>query len=268
MNQLAVITGATGGIGGAIAATLAEEGYALLLTGRQADKLSALQAELKARYDVDVHSIAADLTQPEDRAALVNAIGSQAQSFKLLVNNAGTSQFGLFVDSSDDLTEALIRTNVTAPICLTRAVLRQFGGNGSGVEVINIGSTFGIIGYPGFATYSATKFALRGFSQALAREYGDTDIRIRYFAPRATKTGLNSAAVNALNTELSVTMDSTETVARAFAKFLRGKKLVDHIGWPERFFVWLNKVSPGTVGSALIKQLPVIRRHARTVSSS
>ena len=60
----------------------------------------------------------------------------------------------------------------------------------------------------------------------MAREYGDTDIRIRYFAPRATQTGLNSAAVNALNTELSVTMDSTETVARAFAKFLRGKKLV------------------------------------------
>ena len=108
--------------------------------------------------------------------------------------------------------------------------------------------------------------ALRVFSQALAREYGNTDIRIRYFATRATQTGLNSAAVNALNTELSVTMDSTETVARAFAKFLRGKKLVGHIGWPERFFVWLNKVSPGTVGSALIKQLSVIRRHARTVS--
>jgi len=264
MNQLAVITGATGGIGGAIAGALAEQGYALLWTGRQAEKLSALQAELKARYDIDVHSIAADLTQPEDRAALVNAIGSQAQPFKLLVNNAGTSQFGLFVDSSDGLTEELIRTNVTAPICLTQAVLRQFGGNGSGVEVINIGSTFGIIGYPGFATYSASKFALRGFSQALAREYGDTDIRIRYFAPRATQTGLNSAAVNALNTELSVTMDSTEAVARAFSKFLRSNKLVGHIGWPERFFVWLNKLSPNTVGSALIKQLPVIRRHAKT----
>lgn len=262
MNQLAVITGATGGIGGAIAGALAEEGYALLLTGRQADKLSALQAELRARYGVDVDSMTADLTLPEDRAALVNAIVSQSRPLKLLVNNAGTSHFGLFVDSHDSATEELIRTNITAPICLTQSVLRQVGGTGSGLEVINIGSTFGIIGYPGFATYSATKFALRGFSQALAREYGDTDIRIRYFAPRATQTGLNSAAVNALNAELGVTMDSTETVAQAFSQFLRSNKLVCHIGWPERFFVWLNKLLPGTVGSALIKHLPVIRRHA------
>ena len=72
--------------------------------------------------------------------------------------------------------------------------------------------------------------------------------------------------MNALNTELGVTMDATETVARAFTKFLGSNTLVGHIGWPERFFVWLNKLSPGTVGSALIKQLSDIRRHARTVS--
>jgi len=121
--------------------------------------------------------------------------------------------------------------------------------------------TFGIIGYPGFATYSANKFAMSGFSQALAREHGDTDIRIRYFAPGATKTGLNSAAVNTLNAELGVTMDSTKTVARAFSQFLRSNALICQIGWPERFVTWLNKLSPGTVGSALIKHLPVIRRH-------
>ncbi len=262
MKQLAVITGATGGIGSAIAAALAQEGYALLLTGRQEDKLAALQSDLQSRFDVNVYTIAADLNRSEDRAALVDSMGSQTEPFKLLINNAGASQFGLFVDGGAAMIEALIRTNITAPICLTQAVLSQFGKENNGVEVINIGSTFGIIGYPGFATYSATKFALRGFSQALAREYGDTNIRIRYFAPRATQTGLNSAAVNALNAELGVTVDSTDTVAEAFLRFLRSNKLVGHIGWPERFFVWLNKLSPGTVGSALIKQLHIIRRHA------
>ena len=263
MNQLAVITGATGGIGEALASALAKEGFSLLLTGRRADKLLDLQKTLSSQFSINVYTAVADLTQTADRTALAESIVTKAEPLKLLINNAGLSQFGMFTECQPETIEELILANVTAPICLTQAVLQHLGPESKGLDIINIGSTFGVIGYPGFTAYSATKFALRGFSQALARELGDTNIRVRYFAPRATQTALNSSAVNALNSELGTTVDSPEIVAEKFLAFLKTNKMIEHIGWPERFFVWLNKRAPGTVGSALIKQLPIIRRHAQ-----
>lgn len=264
MNKLAVITGATGGIGEALAGALAKEGYSLLLTGRREEKLRSLQQSLSAQFSTHVYTVIADLTQAPDRTTLVETMLSKAEPLELVVNNAGLSQFGLLSEAKPENIEALIQANVNAPICLTQALLQRIDPESTDtLQIINIGSTFGVIGYPGFSSYSATKFALRGFSQALARELGDTNIRVRYFAPRATNTGLNTGAVNALNSEMGVSVDSPEIVAKKFVAFLKSRKSIEHIGWPERFFVWLNKRSPNTVGSALVKKLPIIRRHAQ-----
>jgi short-subunit dehydrogenase len=268
MNKLAVITGATGGIGEALADALAREGYSLLLTGRRGDKLLSLKQSLSDKFNTRVYTEVADLTKAAERNALVALMVSKAESLELLVNNAGLSQFGLFPETKPQVIEELIQANIAAPMCLTQALLEQLASEPKkSLQIINIGSTFGVIGYPGFTSYSATKFALRGFSQALARELGDTDIRVRYFAPRATKTGLNSDAVNALNLEIGVAVDSPEVVAEKFIAFLKTKKLTEHIGWPERFFVWLNKRNPSLVGSTLVKQLPIIRRYVQSAAT-
>lgn len=128
---------------------------------------------------------------------------------------------------------------------------------------MNLGSTFGSIGYPGFATYCASKFALRGFSEALRRELADTPIKVLYIAPRATRTGMNTQSVVALNDELNVAMDDPKTVAAQIAAALQYEHELLYLGWPEKFFVRLNSLLPGIVDRALRKQLPVVQRFAR-----
>ena len=129
--------------------------------------------------------------------------------------------------------------------------------------MINVGSTFGAIGYPGFAAYCASKFALRGFSEALRRELADTNVRVLYFAPRATRTPMNAPSVVAMNDELGVAMDDPEKVAAELLQVIRHEQEERYLGWPERLFVRLNGLLPRVVDQALRKQLPIIQRFAR-----
>ena len=153
--------------------------------------------------------------------------------------------------------------NVSYPLQLIKRLLPVLVTQDQPSQFITIGSTFGSIGYPGYSAYSASKFALRGATEALSREYADTNIRFRYFAPRATKTTMNSNAVISMNQELKVGMDSPDIVAAALIKFIKGQQASQHIGFPERFFAWLNRVFPSFVGSAIVKDLPTIKRYAK-----
>ena len=131
-------------------------------------------------------------------------------------------------------------------------------------RVINIGSTFGSIGYPGFSAYCASKFGLRGFTEALRRELADTGTRVSYIAPRATRTALNTDTVVAMNDELGTAMDDPSQVANEVLAAIHGSARTDKfIGWPEKIFVRINALLPAVVDSSLRKQLPIIRRFAR-----
>ena len=129
--------------------------------------------------------------------------------------------------------------------------------------LVNLGSTFGSIGYPGFATYCASKFALRGFSEALRRELADTHIKVLYVAPRATRTAMNSVEVVAMNDALKVSMDDPQAVAAQIVQAIMAEREELYLGWPEKLFVRLNSLLPRLVDQALRKQLPVIKRFAR-----
>ena len=129
--------------------------------------------------------------------------------------------------------------------------------------VVNLGSTFGSIGYPGFSAYCASKFALRGFSEALRRELADTEMKVLYIAPRATRTSMNSAQVVAMNDELNVAMDDPLEVADQVAQAIIREREELYLGWPEKLFVRLNSLLPRVVDQALRKQLPIIQRFAR-----
>jgi len=124
------------------------------------------------------------------------------------------------------------------------------------------GGIGGAIGYPGYAVYSATKFAVRGFTEALRRELSDTGVSVRYVAPRATRTGINTSAVERMNAELGVAMDPPELVAKAVCDMLAGGKVEAVLGWPEKLFARVNGILPRVVDGAFRKQLPVIRRYA------
>jgi short-subunit dehydrogenase len=257
----AVLTGATGGIGRAIAVRLAPHCEMLLLVGRDAAKLAQLQRELESAGG-KCRVVAADLTAAAGREAVARAVAALPRGIDLLVNNAGAGEFAWLADQSDEALERVVRLNVLAPMQLTRRLLPLLLAQGA-ARIVNVGSIFGHLGYPGYAAYSASKFALRGFSEALRRELADSPLRVSWFAPRSTRTAMNRDAVGALNAELGVAMDDPEAVAEAFMRLLHHPVRERLLGMPEGLFARLNQIVPGLVDRALRRQLPVIRRHAR-----
>jgi short-subunit dehydrogenase len=252
-----LMTGASGGIGQAMVTQLCAGGAHLLLVGRQS---AALQA-LVQQYPGQIQLVVADLRERSGRD-VVMAAARDMGGLNGLINLAGVNQFALLEYQDDEAIAAMVALNVTATLQLTRHVLPLLRQRSSAL-LVNVGSTFGSIGYPGFAAYCATKFALRGFSEALRRELADTHVKVLYVAPRATRTSMNAAAVVELNRQLKVSMDDPQAVARQIVRAIEREREELYLGWPEKIFVRLNSLLPRMVDQALRKQLPLIQRFAR-----
>jgi len=256
-----VLTGAAGGIGQALALALAPQSSAMLLVGRDSEKLASLrQRLLVAHVGLSVEVIAADLSGEEGRQAVLEAADKLPGGVNLLVNNAGVSDFHAFQTQTAAVIALTLGTNLLSPVLLCQKILPLLLAQPA-AQIVNVGSVFGDIGYPGFAVYCASKSGLKGFTQALRRELSDTAVRVRYFAPRATRTGLNSPAVDAMNAELKTRSDDPAVVARAFMEFLSGSRSEQVIGWPEKLFVLINRLRSSITDDAIGKQLAVIKRH-------
>jgi short-subunit dehydrogenase len=250
-----VLTGATGGLGEALAGQLSAAGAALLLTGRNAQQLARLAPLAGAGGCV----LQADLGTPEGIAAVATA--GREFNANALVNNAGIGGFGLLAGQAEESVARILATNLTAPIQLTRAMLPGLLAQPE-AAVVNVGSAFGSIPFAGFAAYSAAKTGLRGFSQALRRELADSPVRVIHVAPRAIDTPLNSAAVIALNKALGNACDSPAAVAARIVRMLEDDTPDASIGFPERLFAWLNGCAPSLVDRGVRGKLAVIKQHA------
>jgi short-subunit dehydrogenase len=233
----ALITGASGGIGRALAQELHGRGASVLLVGRNVQALEDAARALGGR-SARVDWCAADLATAAGRARVVEAANCWGGGVNVLVNSAGLGDFGMLDELDDAAIERLFAINAVAPMQVTRALLPMLRSQPMSA-ILNIGSVFGSLGYPGFTAYSATKFALR-----------------------ATKTGMNASAVDRMNAELKVAMDPPAQVAKAACAMLEAGKTSACFGWPEKLFVRINALLPGAVDGSLRKQLPVIRRHA------
>ncbi|MGV6395025.1 SDR family oxidoreductase [Pseudomonas caspiana] len=249
-----VLTGASGGIGMAIAESLCSQGAQVLAVSRHQEPLLPLQA----RYPLQLHWAKADLTTGEGRQQVLLAAQAMA-GVNLLINAAGVNHFAMLEDLPGPEIDSMLSINLAAPIQLTSLMLPLLR-QASAAMVVNVGSIYGSIGYAGYATYCATKFALRGFSEALRRELADTRIGVLYVAPRATRTSMNSPAALALNNALNSNEDDPQTVATAVVSAIAGNQRELYLGWPERFFVRLNGLLPTVVDRGLRKHLPLIRR--------
>lgn len=260
-----LLTGASGGIGQAIAKRLLAAGARLILVGRSVQNLNALASELNM-INSQGFVLQADITTHEGRETIRTALVALRQPLDALINCAGINLFGSLADTAPDDIEKLLATNVTAPILLTRQLL-PFINKVDG-RILNIGSSFGALGFPCYTVYCASKFALRGFSEALRRELSDSHLQVAYLAPRATKTSLNSAAVCTMNRELGNAMDEPDVVAITVEKMLTDKHMRDRsIGWPETFFLRLNSLFPRVIDLALRSKLSIIRRYAKPDSA-
>ncbi len=256
-GKTVVLTGAAGGMGALIAGALAERGCKLLLSDLNEEGLHRLQEKLGGQPVI----VAANLCTPEGLTTLVDACQAQG-SVDVLVNAAGISDFSLFEAMPAARIALALDVNLRVPMQLTQALLPLLK-TAPEAAIINIGSTFGAIGYPGFSAYCASKAGLRGFTEALRRELADTSIRVCYLAPRATRTDMNAAAVVALNEELGNAMDPPQVVVDSLVALLESNSKGDFfLGWPEKLFVRVNGLLPSVVDSALGKQLQVIKNFA------
>ena len=249
-----LLTGAGGGIGSMIVRQLTELKATVLMVDVSKPALQALATETGQPFKI------CDLGDAASRKDLLSWVSDSFGGLDALVQCAGVMAFGLHDAQSDEQIERLIRINLVAPMQLTRALIPQLE-NSTAPVIVNLGSVFGHIGFPGFSLYSASKFGLHGYTEALRRELADSPIRVAWVSPRATRTAMNAGIVEELNAELKVNTDGPETVAaevvRAIARPVRDKVL----GFPEKLFARINQVFPGMVDGSLIKQLPVIRKY-------
>lgn len=252
-----LLTGATGGIGIAVARKLHRSGVSLVLSCLHESKLAELNAELGAEHNL----ISADVTSANGREALVKHC-VKVGGIDGVINLAGVLDFGLFEQQSEAMLEKMLTVNLMSPMLLTQAMLPHLRTRDESV-ILNVGSIFASIGHPGFVAYCATKAGLMRFSESLNRELADSSVRVVYIAPRATNTPLNDDRVNSMNSELGVKSDSPEWVADQIVAMLSSSEASRYLGWPEKLFVKINALAPRVVASALAKNLSVIKSYAK-----
>lgn len=185
---VALVTGAAGGIGSALAERLVRDGSHVALVDRNADGLREVAARLRVRRpDVRVTEITADLADPAMPEAVVAQALSDHGSISLLVNNAGVALAGRFEQVSVDDVDWLLDINLRSVLAVTSAALPHLP---AGAHIANISSLFGIVAPVGNAAYAASKFGVRGFSMALRTELAPRRIGVTTVYPGGIKTAI------------------------------------------------------------------------------
>lgn len=244
-----LLTGATGGIGYPLALALAAKGARLALVDRNTVRLAEVSNEIAAAGGVAV-AIALDLLETQAPAHVVAQAVHELGGVDILVNNAGLIDFTLFQQHDPARIAQIMQLNAVVPMTLARAVLPQMLMRQSG-RIVNIGSTFGSIGFPHHAVYSASKFAVRGFSEALRRELADSGVGVTYIAPRATRTALNDDKAVRMMQANRIAMDDPAEVAHVIVRAIERERSECYIGAPESIFARLNGILPRLVDLGL-----------------
>lgn len=217
-GKTALVTGATGGIGGAIARAFHARGAAVAISGRQVDKLEALRAELKERVVV----VPCDLANKEQVGKLIDeAVKALGGRLDILVNNAGLTKDNLFMVMKDEQWDDVIAVNLTSTFMLMRAAARHMMRSRTGFgRIINISSVSGIIGNPGQGNYAASKAGMIGMTKSLAREVASRGITANCIAPGFIKTAMTDVLNEKQSAEIMAaipaqTFGASEDIAAA-----------------------------------------------------
>ena len=259
-NARVLLIGAAGGIGRHLARELLEAGARPCLVALKEEELDSLRQFLGLSAG-QACFLAADVTKQADRERCVQAMLKNHGGVDMLINLAGINAFARYEEQSAESIERIMSVNAIAPMLMVHALLPHMLRQGKG-QIVNVGSTFGSIGFSCFTAYSASKFALRGFSQALRRELAGSGIEVTYVAPRGVDTPLNPPAVYAMAEELNMAFDKPELVAREILQAIKKGCKEKYIGFPESLFARINGILPGVVDNSLKKQNEVMKKYA------
>src|SRR5688572_31501985 len=191
MSRVAVITGASSGIGEATARALAADGHRVVLVARRADRIQALAHELGD----DAIAIEADVTDRDSIVTAAERVQQELGSADILVNNAGVMLTAPFISDQREEHRRMVETNLLGAMTATEVFLDQLRANGGG-DLVNISSVAGRVAPAGFAAYAATKWGINGWSEALRVEL-QPDVRVIVIEPGATATELSDHITHA-----------------------------------------------------------------------
>jgi short-subunit dehydrogenase len=259
-RSLALVTGASSGIGAAFADRLAQDNYQLIIVARRVGRLEALAQILKKKYRTPVEVLAADLSDPEQLKTVEQRIIHES-SLEMLVNNAGFGGYQPFVNFDPNKADELIRLQVTAVTRLTRAALPQMVSRGKGF-IINVSSRLAFSGsltapsLPKRAVYAGTKAYVNAFTQILHSELGGTGVKVQALCPGVVRTefhermGMDSSRIPA-----SMVMKPEDVVKASLSGLKLGEvicipsmqepTLLDHVHQSE-FSLW-ERTGGGTL---------------------
>jgi len=246
----AIITGASSGIGKALAFEFAAGGFNLLLIARNEAALAEVAAECQAKHHIKTEIVAADLACAKSLEELMAGLERTPREFEVLVNNAGFGIHGDFASTDIEQNIELLSVQLTAALRLTKAVLPGMIARRTG-RILNVASVYSFSPVPFQSVYAACKAFLLSFSTAIQNELGGTGITVTVFCPGVTQTEFRSRAGIGQKSEQSGM--TAEAAARiAYVETLRGKHIVVP-GLVNRLYVFVSRLLPVQVVPDLIR---------------
>ena len=251
-GKTALITGASRGIGRAIAIELAQQGAKrLLLVARDKERLAEVATQIEA-LGVEVVTLALDLTQPVEINIAIAQAWRNHGPIHLLVNCAGVAHQAPFLQSQLPNISEEIAINLMGMYTLTRLVARRMAAQREGT-IVNVSSLMGKVAAPTMASYSATKFAIVGFTQALRGELAAHNIRVIALLPSLTDTDM----VRDLQWFRWVVPTTPQKVAQALVAGLHKESPEILVGWQSHLAVWCNRLAPWLLEKILLIAAPL-----------
>ena len=245
-GKTALITGASRGIGRAIALELAKNGVKrLLLVARSRQKLAEVAAELQA-FEVEVITLSVDLRQPINVNIAIARAWRQYAPIHLLVNCAGVAHQAPFLQSNLPKVEEEISLNIMGMMTITRLIARRMAKQGQGT-IVNVSSLMGKVAAPTMSTYSATKFAILGFTQALRTELAPYNLKVVALLPTLTDTEMTQK----LQRFRGVQSMTPEQVAKALIIGLRRETPEILVGFQSHLAIWCQRYFPRLLNAVL-----------------
>ncbi|WP_346292734.1 SDR family NAD(P)-dependent oxidoreductase [Sphaerothrix gracilis] len=253
-GKTALVTGASRGIGRAIALELAQQGVRrLILSARSRQKLAEVAAEVAA-LGVEVVPLCCDLTRPQEVSIAIAQAWKSHGPIHLLVNCAGVAHQAPFLKTRLPQVQAEIDTNLIGLYTVTRLIARRMATQREGC-IVNVSSLMGKVAAPTMATYSATKFAILGFSQALRHELAGHNVKVVALLPSLTDTDM----VRHFDWFRGVVPMTPPQVAQALMRGLQQDKSEIVVGWQGRLALWCDRLAPWLLNWVLRVTAPKVK---------
>jgi short-subunit dehydrogenase len=241
--DMALITGASSGIGLELAKIMAEKGHNLLLVARRASELQALKQEIEGRNKITVEIFSIDLSNQNAAKSLYEYCKQKNFEIDCLINNAGYGDYGKFDPNKGDVYQNMLQLNIMSLTEITALFLKEMKARGNG-RILNVGSIAAFLPMPNLAAYAASKAYVMQFTEALSFELRGTGVSATLLSPGVTETGFVKRANMGEAANAKKGLMSAKTVAQAGYDAMMARKLNITPGWKNKLMTFGSKTLP------------------------